>query len=257
MCLELDIIRVSPRGSAMPRRGIQMIFRYGIAGFTLVFALTAWDCVSALAQSPGEPPAITVSGEGEVKGTPNLARILAAVVTHAPSAQEAISANSKEMARVFRALEDLGVASTDIQTSGFAVSPRYGRYGDSNQPAEIVGYEASNQVTVVIRGIDRVGEILDWLVRAGANQISGITFTVDNPVALLDEARQLAVADARRRAELYASAAGVELGRVLWLREGGGHTPVAFESPRAMSAVPVAPGEVTYRANIRASFAIE
>ena len=230
---------------------------YWIVVIALVFAQTVGDGGLALAQSPEAPSAITVSGEGEVKGKPNLARIQAAVVTHAASAQEAISANNADMARVFRALEDLGVASTDIQTSGFAVSPRYGRHGDSNRPAEIVGYEASNRVTVVIRGIDRVGETLDGLVRAGANQISGIAFAVDNPTALLDEARQLAVADARRRAQLYASAAGVELGPILWLREGGGHTPVAFESARAMSVVPVAPGEVTYRANITASFAIE
>jgi uncharacterized protein len=193
---------------------------------------------------------ISVSGHGESSVVPDLASISLGVLSAAETAQAALAANTKTMNDLMALLRQAGVADADVATSNFSVNPRYD-YGQpsnngSSQPPKVVGYDVSNMVTVTARKIAMLGDLLDKAVQAGSNQIHGITFTVSKPDAMLDEARKAAVADARRKAELYATAAGVSLAGMISLSEGGGYVPPmprAMKSAAAEQAVPLAQGE--------------
>ena len=166
---------------------------------------------------------VDVSATGEVTRIPDVAIISAGVVTRSTSASGAIQENAQRMERVIAALKSAGVADRDIQTTAINLNPEY-RYAE-NQPPELVGYTASNQLTIRFRDIRSSGRILDALVAQGANQINGPTMTIDQPEAALDEARANAVAMGRRRAELYARALGKRVTRVISVSESGGHYP--------------------------------
>jgi hypothetical protein len=227
------------------------------AGFlALLLALVA--PVAARADEP--PPAITVSGEGEVRAVPDTGQIAAGVVTEATTASEALRANSAAMQRVMAALDELGIPKKSVQTWGFSVSPVYEDHAVSRRAPRIAGYRVSNQVAVEVQGVERVGAALDRLVAAGANELGGVAFSVAEPVPLVDEARRRAMADARRRAEIYAAAAGVKLGRVLQVEETGGGSPVQIRYARTMAAEaaapPIAAGELELSASVRVTYAI-
>jgi hypothetical protein len=192
------------------------------------------------ADTDAVPRIITVLGQGTVEAVPDVADIVAGVVTRETTARAAIDRNNAAMEKLLAALRGAGIADKDIQTSGFSLAPQYSR-AQRDQPREIVAYQASNQVTVTVRDPGRVGEVIDKVVGAGSNSITGIRFGISNPDALMDEARRKAMAEAKRRAALLASLAGVSVGRVLRIQEGGGRMP----SPRLMTearSVPVAPG---------------
>jgi len=188
---------------------------------------------------------IETSGEGSVSVTPDLAIVSSGVVTTAPGAADALKANAAAMTKVFEAAKRAGVEDRDLATSGLSVQPQYD-YGDGSKPRppRLVGYEARNTVTVRVRAIETTGAVVDSLVAAGANQIDGFSFDVSNRSEKLDEARRDAVRDARRKAELYAAAAGVKLGRALTIREdadmGEPIRPFAMRA-KAMDAAPSTP----------------
>ena len=213
----------------------------------------------------GSPPRlISVSGLGEVKTKPDMAIINTGVMTEAPTAQDALSKNNAAMTAVMNALKAAGVAEDDIQTSNFSVSPQYPPYQpNQTTPPRISGYQVSNQVTARVKDLAKLGSTLDALVRAGSNQISGISFDVDEPKPFLNDARKRAVADARAKAELYAAAAGVTLGRVIQISESGGiimPPPVPMMRAAAMDkfeSVPVAAGQQTLSAGISVTYEIQ
>jgi hypothetical protein len=138
------------------------------------------------------------------------------------------------------------------------VSPQR-RPGKDGQPPEIVGYEVTNQVRVKVRDLARLGGVLDQQVGQGANFVYGIRFSLQEPAPRLDEARKLAMADARRKAELYAGAAGLKLGRVMAVHEAGAASPRLEMAPRVMmsAAAPVAPGEQAIQASVTVTFTLE
>jgi uncharacterized protein len=225
---------------------------------TLCFAVLA-VAGPALANDAGTP-SVTVSGTGEVSAPPDMANVSAGVVTESPRATDAVKANGAAMQKVLAALDGAGIERKHVQTSRFDVSPLYaeGQPRSRGMPA-IIGYRAANQVQVVVHGVDKVGAVLDALVGAGANEVGGISFGIAEPAPLLDEARHKAVADARRKAELYARAAGIALGRVIQLDEAGGGGPVAVAYGRMMAeaaAAPVAPGQLDLSATVTVRFAI-
>jgi len=172
---------------------------------------------------------LDVTGTGEVTRVPDVAVISAGVVTRAATAGAAIQENSARMDRVLAALKRAGVEERDVQTSSLNLNPEY-RYVE-NQPPQLVGYTASNQVSVRFREIRNSGRILDALVAEGANQMNGPTLTIDKPEAALDEARAQAIANGRARAELYARALGKRVARVVSVSEGGGSYPVPPPMP--------------------------
>jgi uncharacterized protein YggE len=208
----------------------------------------------ALAQS--ETPAISVTGEATISVPPDQARVEAGVTSNGKTAREASEANNVTMGQVLLALKAAGIDGKDIQTSRLSLQPQSAPNRSTNA---IVGYRASNQVTVRLRDVTKVASTIDLLVGAGANDIGGINFIVSQALKLLDDAREQAVADARRKAEIYAKAAGVTLGAPLSIAEGGGPAPV-FRSKMAMApmaATPVAQGEETLSVTVSVSWAIK
>lgn len=202
---------------------------------------------------------ITVTGQGRVEAIPDMATITLGVTSEARTAAKALAENSAATAAVLAQVADAGVAPRDIQTSGLSLSPRWNSRASSGttQP-QIVGYSASNQVTVRVRALDRLGTILDQVVQSGANNFHGLSFGLQNPVPSTDVARQRAVADAARKAALYAEAAGVALGPIVEISEAGGVVAAPFMAREmAMSdAVPIAQGEVSVAALVKMVFEI-
>lgn len=198
-------------------------------------------------------PQISVTGEGRVEARPDMATISMGVTSEAQTAAEAMSANAAQLGEVLDNLRAAGIEDRDLQTSGLSLNPNWNHNSNDGAP-RIQGYVASNQLTVRVRTLEKLGMILDAAVKDGANTLNGVSFGVTNPEPLLDEARKRAVADARRRAELLTEAAGVELGKVLSIAEGGGYTPPQpqFRMAEGMMAdsVPVAEGEVSLSVSV-------
>lgn len=214
----------------------------------------------ALAESDF-PPAISVTGEASISVPPDLASVDAGVASDAKTAREASEANNIAMAKVLAALKAANLDAKDIQTSRLSLQPQYatsvsGRAG----PSTIVGYRASNRVTVRIRDVTKVATVIDTLVGAGANDIGNVSFEVSQASKLLDDAREKAVADARRKAEIYAKAAGVTLGQPLGISESGGPMPVfraKMAAPLAAAPTPIAQGEETLSVSVSVTWAIK
>lgn len=208
-----------------------------------------------------DTPSIVISGTGAVTASPDTGNLSAGVSTEAETAADAARANSAAMQRVLEALEAGGIAKKDVRTEHFQVHPVYGDPTPaSRERPRITGYRVSNQVTVRVRDLDKVGAVLDAVMGAGANEIAGISFSLADPAPLLDEARKRALADARRKAELFAATAGVGLGRLLELSEDDGGMPGPMPRMAPMSAaesVPIATGEMEFSVTVRARYAIE
>lgn len=214
----------------------------------LVLSFLILGAASAVAQTAPETATLTAEGTGIVTTRPDIVIISIGVATRAESPAAALDANSRDMQAVIDAVIAAGVSDADIQTSGFSINPVYAdRRYDSDEPAEIVGFAVSNEVTVRIRDLDNSGAVIDEVVAAGANQINSIRFDISEPGPLRDEAMVAAIADARRKAELMAEAAGVELVRILSVSAYAGGQP-QFEYARVASA-PIVAGEQAISAN--------
>jgi uncharacterized protein YggE len=209
----------------------------------------------ALAQSVPRA-AITVAGEATVSVAPDLAQIDGGVASDAKTAREASEANNAAMGKVLLALKGAGIEAKDIQTSRLSLQPQSAP--NRSGPSAVVGYRASNRVTIRVRDVTKVAGVIDTLVGAGANDIGGINFMVSQASKLLDQAREQAVADARRKAEIYARAAGVTLGAPLSISEEASPSPMPFRKMSAgmAAAAPVAQGEETLAVTVSVSWAI-
>ncbi|MEY2884012.1 MAG: hypothetical protein RL490_1736 [Pseudomonadota bacterium] len=227
-------------------------------------ALTLANALPAAAQTAPAgpvPTTLTLTAEGRVARTPDIAEVSGGVVTSAATAAAAMSENASRMTAVVAAVRRAGIADRDIQTSGLTLAPQY-RY-DNNQPPVLTGYQATNTVNLRIRKIADTGKLLDALVAVGANQINGPNFRVEAADAALDEARTAAVATARARALLYARAAGLAIKRIVTITESAGYEagPRPMMMMKAMAdaapAPPVAPGEVALTVNMTMTFELE
>jgi uncharacterized protein YggE len=210
-----------------------------------------------------------ITGHGEVTAAPDTAIITSGVTSQAETAKEALEVNNADMQELIDTLKAAGIDPIDIQTSGFSVSPNY-VYSDARDangyqlPPKITGYTVYNGVTVVVRDLANLGAVLDKAVTVGANQLSGVSFSVDDPRELYNEARKLAFVDARDKADLYADAAGVELGDLSLISELTGYNqppqPYAFKAEAAAmdrSIVPVEVGQLTFSIDVNVSWDLE
>lgn len=231
---------------------------------TLMAAAVIPAAAPAVAQqTTGQPVAGTrldVVATGEVTRVPDIVRINAGVVTQAQTAGEAIRQNATRMAAVRAALTRAGIEARDIQTSNVSLQPDY-RYAE-NQPPQLVGYRAANEVNVRFRDIAQSGRILDALVAEGANQINGPNLGIERPEAALDEARTAAIATARARAELYARTLGMRVARILSVSEPGAvqmpPVPVLrMQAANAEAATDIAPGEQVLSVSLTVSFELQ
>lgn len=223
----------------------------------LAFALPLAIAAPALAET--EARHITVTGEGQVAAAPDMGLISLGVTVEAESAAAALAANTEEMARVLAFLKEEGIAERDVQTSGLSLFPRYdGGERSTGHALQITGFVATNTVSVRVRALENLGGLLDDVVGEGANTLNGLSFGLQDPEPQLDEARRRAVADAQRRAEILATAAGVTLGPVASMTEQSGYmAPMPMEAGFAKgAAVPVAAGEMTVTASVTMIFTI-
>ena len=201
---------------------------------------------------------ISVSASGTVTAEPDIAHISAGVTTEGDTAKDAIARNSAVMAKLIEGLKGAGIAARDIQTTTLQVEPRYTQPKDG-RPGAISGYRVVNQVRLTVREVKRLGEILDQAIALGANQINSIGFDVANAETLKDEARKQAMVNAKRRAELYATAAGVQLGQVLRISEGvvGDLGIRPMSGARTMAAsVPIEAGTRTLTVHVDVTYAL-
>lgn len=245
------------------RRGIR-----GMVAARLVLA-ALWACVLVPGVSAQEGRVersdmraqrqVTVLGEGQVTARPDMARISLGVVSEAATAKEALAANSTAMEQLILSLKARGIAAEDIQTTSFDVSPRYVHTNDGRPPT-IEGYRVSNDVAVVVRELMQLGAMLDQIVTVGANRIGGLAFDIARADELKNEARRRAIANARQRADLYATAAGARLGQVLVISEESMHvSPRGPMMARAAMAegVPVAEGSQEISARVSVTYALD
>lgn len=217
----------------------------------------------ASAPAPAAPErAVTVVGEGQIREAPDLARTTLGVEATAPTAVAATRDAAARMAAVIAAVKRLGVAEVDLQTSAFSIRSERATTPGAAAGATPLTHVASNSVEVTIRDTARTGAILDAAVKAGANEVRGVSFAHSDEAALRRRARELAVADARARAEGLARAAGVALGAVISIEEVGllpygramGQGSAGL---RMAEATPIESGEITITDRIQIVFALE
>jgi hypothetical protein len=219
----------------------------------------------ALAQQAPDTPRIVVTGEGEATVRPDMAIVSLSVMREAETARAALDANNDAMSTVISALKEAGIEDRDIQTSGLSIQPRwdYPRSEDGSQTARLVAYQVTNSLTIRVRDLARVGAVIDNSVSLGVNQGGSISFTNQDPDAVIDQARRAAVEDATRRARTLADAANVELGAILEITEQANMPrPMPLDArvmrmEAADASVPVEAGENSYSVNVTMTFRLE
>jgi uncharacterized protein YggE len=247
---------------------MKTLLRAALMGSALLFA--GFGAASAqTAPAPGQimvtsdrTPMLNLSAYGETRVAPDMASISTGVVTEAPTAAEAMRMNRERMTQVIAALRRQGIEAKDIQTSGLSLQAQY-TYRE-NLPPLLRGYQASNQVTVTVYALDRLGAAVDAVVASGANQVNGISFGLRDPQAAEDAARLEAVARLKAKADLYARATGMRLVGLRSLTEGGGYTappPMPMYRMAAAEAAdastPVAAGQLTLRIEVQGVFEVQ
>jgi uncharacterized protein len=244
------------RTDAVAAHAGRRAFLRAAAAFAVIFA--AAFPARADDTKPAPEARIIVIGEGSISVPPDYAQITSGVTTRAKTAKDASDANAKGMAAVLATLQSAGIEQKDIQTSRFSVQPVYTSPAP-NMEQKLTGFSVSNQVSVTIRQIDKVGDILDRLVTAGATDAGNVEFLHADQSRTLDRAREAAIADARRKAELYAHAAGVTLGGVAWVTEDSSaplFAPKVAMRAAMPGAAPIATGEDILQVRITVGYEI-
>lgn len=236
--------------------------------FATVSMLAAATVFPAMAEE-ARVAKISVSGEGEINIAPDMAIVSMGVTREAKTAREALTANTEAMAKVLDAMKAAGIEDRDLQTSNFSIQPQYfypKPSDDGTQAAPVItGYIVSNNLSVRIRDLAAVGDILDASVTLGVNNGGNLIFTNDNPDAAITEARTKAMKNAIDKAKTLSGAAEVELGKIVEISEQSYGQPQPIPMMRAAkmemamdsAAVPIAAGENTYRVSVNVTFEID
>lgn len=244
---------------------MKTLFRAAAVG-ALILAGTAGATGVAMAQTvPVTADAafrattLNLSAYGEVRQAPDMATITLGVTTEAPTAAEAMRLNAERMTSVIASLKKAGVDPRDIQTSGLNLNPQYVYV--ENQPPKLNGYQAANNVTIVVRDLKRLGNVVDASVNSGATNVGGISFGIDNSGAAEDAARVDAVKAVQAKADLYAKSLGYRVARLVTFSESGGYAPqppvvfASFARAEKMDAsTPVEAGQMKVRIDVSATF---
>ncbi|MDI7774301.1 SIMPL domain-containing protein [Asticcacaulis sp. EMRT-3] len=221
--------------------------------------LTALPAFAQTAASQPMPTTLRLTATGEESAAPDMATVTFAVVTQGATASSAMQDNNVRMNAVMAALKKAGIEARDIQTSSLNLNPQYD-YKDGQAP-KLTGYQAQDQITVRVNDTARTGPVVDAVIGAGINQINSIDFGLKDDSVLRDQARKDAVANLRQRAQLYADATGMKLGRLLTLEEGSTST---ITPPRPMmmmkaasDSTPVASGELQLSVQVSATYELQ
>ena len=233
------------------------------AALTVYVGIKAWNAYAEhykIGIAPRDRDVITVSGEGKVKTTPDIARVNLGVQTDAASVKTAQADNTKKMNAIIEAVKALGAAKEDIATENYSVYPKL-EWKDG--VSSIVGYTVSQNVSVKVRDLDKVGDVLTKAGELGANQIGGIDFTLDDPKSLQAEARQKAIDDARSKAEALAKQLGLTIVKVVSFSESfGGPPPMPYFAKEAgaldlaAAAPTIEPGQQEVVSGVNVTFEV-
>jgi hypothetical protein len=202
----------------------------------------------AVGASTGTSPhSIIVLGQGSVRTVPDRAQISLGVST----ASAALRANNGEIAKVIAAVKAQGIDPGDIQTEQVSLSLRY-----SDNGSDVVGYTASNSISVIVRSLAKVGSVIDAGVEAGANQISGPNLVLSDQNSLYRQAMRVAIANAKGKARAIANASGLRIRRITNVVESGGSTPLPVDAKTALPATgpPIEPGSTFVQASLTVTF---
>lgn len=227
--------------------------------FALIFLVAS--ITSGMAAELSKKSSVSVTGLGIAKARPDKASIAIGVVSEGKTAKDALDKNTASMSRVIVELKGQKVEPKDIQTTDFSVHPKFQHFKDGKPPA-ITGYRVVNSVRIVVRDIKNLGAILDRAVSLGSNQVNGISFSVEDAASMEDDARKKAMANARHKAELYATAGGAKLGKVMIISEDHIANPprptYARSAMRAeAAAVPIAPGQHRVQARVHVTWELK
>lgn len=218
-------------------------------------------CAALAASADSPAPMITVQGAGLAVAAPDMAALTLGAEANRRHADDAMDAVAQDMAAILAALREMGVDEADIQTTGLSLQPYWSSSTQSNPTRRIDGFSARNTVAVTLRDLDAVGGVINRMVDLGANSFRGVTFGLQDPEPVRDIARRDAVADAMRKAQLYADAAGLTLGPIQAISEGGAAVPqpvMTLEAARSMAAdMPIAPGEISMQAIVSIQFRLQ
>jgi len=213
--------------------------------------------------APSVGRGITVVGMGKAAGTPDVAQVSVGIETNDDSVQKAVADNKDKMTKLLDTLKDLGIADKDIQTTNYGVYTQRqpGPDGKGQGPTT---YQVNNQVNVTVRDVAKLGDVLDKVVAAGANNVYGVNFSVDDTSKLEADARAKAIADAKARADSLAKLTGVTLGEVVSVSEIIGSPGPVYDGARMSVAAglggggaPIQPGELEVNMSIQVTFAIK
>lgn len=235
-----------------------------LRGATLAALVSAMALSAPLAGAQERPaPRIVVTGVGEVAVAPDMATVTLTVLRQGDTARLALDAANDATRAVIAALKEEGIADRDLQTTGLSVQPDYvyPQPSDPAAPPRISSYRVLNTITARLRDLSKVGAIIDRAVTLGVNQGGDIVFGNADPKPAVEQARKLAVEDARARAEVLAQAAGARLGGLVEIVEGGGGEPprpidAKILRMEAADAVPVEAGENSYRVQVQVTWSI-
>ena len=259
---------------------MKRLLALALAATAIPLAPAAAQTTASIAPLGPTSTLLSLNAEGRSTRTPDLAMFSSGVVTNGRTAADAMADNARQMERVVAALKRSGIADKDIQTSAITLQPRYSNPDRDaqllarqtgqpyvqpvDQTPRIIGYEARNTVSVRVRNLAKMGGVIDTLIAAGANEVNGPSFTLEEQKEALDEARLAAIASGRERAELYARAAGLRVARIVSISESGGYYPVQeiFVTARGAMAppapppppTPVSPGELALGVNLAMQF---
>ncbi len=228
--------------------------RLAVLIVTLGLASGAW---AEPTETPS--PTLTVTGQGEVFAAPDMATITLGVTTTATEARAAMDETNAAAARIIAALKAAGVERRDIQTRNLELRPDWSDPDPGRDDApRIDGFVASNTLSIRVRRMDALGSVLDTVLDQGANTFQGLGFGLQDPQGHADQARREAVAEAMRKARLYADAAGLTLGPVLSLSEAGGGAPAPMfmEAARKAGDMAIESGEISITESVTMVFAV-
>ncbi|MDB5471698.1 MAG: hypothetical protein JWR84_3258 [Caulobacter sp.] len=240
------------------------LFRAAAVGALILAGATGAGGVAMAQTAPAADAAfrattLNLSAYGETRQAPDMATITLGVTTEAPSASEAMRLNAERMTGVIASLKKAGIDPRDIQTSGLNLNPQYVYV--ENQPPKLTGYQAANTVTIVVRDLKRLGNVVDASVNSGATNVGGISFGIEDSSASEDKARLEAVKALQAKANLYARSLGYRVARLVSFSESGGYAPqppvvyASFARAEKMDAgTPVEAGQLKVRIDVSATF---
>jgi uncharacterized protein YggE len=232
--------------------------KYTILIILGLVALSACERETIVTPADEQRDQIRVVGTATVRTSPDIATAQIGVQTFSKEVEPAITENNKKSEAVQEALRQQGVEEKDMRTIAFNVYPQ--RDYENNRPEDIIGYQVNNTISVVLRDLSSVGKTLQAAITAGANNISGVTFTLSDPESFRDDARIKAIEDARRKAESMAEAADIELGKVISMAEvsqsGSIVARAAYDEDAFEKEVPIQPGELELTVSVEMVFEI-